>query len=213
MSESAFDDYLAQWRDASPQRALAWLFLRPGERVCFGALAALVREWRKAVREVRESQVAAVKLGWWREEMQCATQGQARHPLTQALFADPRVRSIPLSYWVAPVDAAIGMLALPSPANVAAQCEAEAPFANAVAALETHAWFGLFLPAGSPQAAVDQLYERTKTVLDEPEFRQKQLVAKGYEVVGSSPREFAAYMKKDSESRGRAVRISGARAE
>src|SRR5690242_20418044 len=79
--------------------------------------------------------------------------------------------------------------------------------------VETHAWFGLFLPAGSPQAAVDQLYERTKTVLDEPEFRQKQLVAKGYEVVGSSPREFAAYMKKDSESRGRAVRISGARAE
>jgi tripartite-type tricarboxylate transporter receptor subunit TctC len=79
--------------------------------------------------------------------------------------------------------------------------------------VETHAWFGLFLPAGSPEAAVEQLYERTKTILDEPEFRQKQLVAKGYEVVGSSPNEFAAYMKKDFESRGRAVKISGARAE
>ena len=142
MSESAFDDYLKQWRDASPQRALAWLFLRPDERNRFGALAALVHEWRKAVREVRESQVAAVKLGWWREEMQRATQGQARHPLTQALFADARVRSIPLPYWAAPVEAAIGMLALPLPASVAVQCEAAAPFANAVAALETRVWFG-----------------------------------------------------------------------
>jgi tripartite-type tricarboxylate transporter receptor subunit TctC len=79
--------------------------------------------------------------------------------------------------------------------------------------VETHAWFGFFLPAGSPNAAVEQLYQRTKAILEEPEFRQKQLVDKGYEVVGSSPQEFAAYMKKDFESRGRAVKISGARAE
>jgi len=142
VSASAFDDYLMQWRDASPQRALAWLFLRHHERHCFGALAALVHEWRKAVCEVRESQVAAVKLGWWREEMQRATQGQARHPLTQALFADVRARSVPLPLWTAPVEAAIGVLGLPSPANVAAQRDAAAPFANAVAALETRVWFG-----------------------------------------------------------------------
>jgi phytoene synthase len=142
MSESAFDDYLTQWRDASPQRAIAWRFLCPAERNRFGATAALVQEWRKAVREVRESQVAAVKLGWWREEMQRAGQGEARHPLTQALFVDLRVQSIPLPYWTAPVDAAIGMLALPLPANVAAQWDAAAPFADAVAALETRVWFG-----------------------------------------------------------------------
>jgi len=140
VSKNAFDDYVMQWRDASPQRALAWLFLRHDERNCFGALAALVHEWRKAVREVRESQVAAVKLGWWREEMQRATQGQARHPLTQALFADVRARSIPLQCWASPVDVAVGLLALPSPANVTTQFEATAPFANAVAALETRVW-------------------------------------------------------------------------
>ena len=89
MSETAFDDYLVQWRGASPERAIAWLFLRPGERVCFGALAALEHEWLKVVREAREPQVAAARLGWWREEMQRATQGQARHPLTQGLFALP----------------------------------------------------------------------------------------------------------------------------
>jgi tripartite-type tricarboxylate transporter receptor subunit TctC len=79
--------------------------------------------------------------------------------------------------------------------------------------VETHAWFGLFLPAGSPRPAVDRIYEDTKKILDEPDFRDKQLVAKGYEVVGSSPQQFAAYIAKDSASRARAVKISGARAE
>src|SRR5262245_16550905 len=77
--------------------------------------------------------------------------------------------------------------------------------------VETHAWFGFFLPAGSPQA--EKIYLDTKRILAEPDFRQKQLVDKGYEVVGSSPSEFAAYIRKDRESRGRAVKISGAKAE
>jgi tripartite-type tricarboxylate transporter receptor subunit TctC len=79
--------------------------------------------------------------------------------------------------------------------------------------VETHAWFGLFLPAGSPGEAVARIHQVTKKILEEPEFRQKQLVDKGYEVVGSAPEEFRAYMKKDSESRARAVKISGAKAE
>ena len=79
--------------------------------------------------------------------------------------------------------------------------------------VETHAWFGLFLPAGSPREAVARLYEDTRNILDEPQFRQKQLIEKGYEVVGSSPDEFTAYLKRDSASRARAVKISGARAE
>src|SRR5438105_2270442 len=77
--------------------------------------------------------------------------------------------------------------------------------------VETHAWFGLFLPAGAPREAVTRLYQDTGKILDEPEFRQKQLIEKGYEVVGSSPEEFTAYLKRDSASRARAVRISGAR--
>jgi tripartite-type tricarboxylate transporter receptor subunit TctC len=79
--------------------------------------------------------------------------------------------------------------------------------------VETHAWFGLFLPAGSPKEAVSRIHADTRRILDESDFRQKQLVEKGYEVVGSAPDEFAAYLRKDSESRARAVKISGARAE
>jgi tripartite-type tricarboxylate transporter receptor subunit TctC len=79
--------------------------------------------------------------------------------------------------------------------------------------VETHAWFGLFLPAGSPREALTRIYRDTKAILDDPEFRQKQLIDRGYEVVGSAPEEFAGYLRKDSESRARAVRISGAKAE
>jgi tripartite-type tricarboxylate transporter receptor subunit TctC len=79
--------------------------------------------------------------------------------------------------------------------------------------VETHAWFGLFLPANSPQPVVQKIFVDVKASLDDPEFRQKQLIDKGYEVVGSSPDEFVSYMKKDLENRGRAVKISGAKAE
>jgi tripartite-type tricarboxylate transporter receptor subunit TctC len=79
--------------------------------------------------------------------------------------------------------------------------------------VETHAWFGFFLPAGSPQEAVSRIHQDTKKILEDPEFRQKQLIARGYDVVGSSPGDFAAYIRKDSENRARAVRISGAKAE
>jgi tripartite-type tricarboxylate transporter receptor subunit TctC len=79
--------------------------------------------------------------------------------------------------------------------------------------VETHAWFGLFVPAGSPKEAVSRIYGDAKRILEDPEFRQKQLVERGYEVVGSSPEEFARYIRRDSESRARAVKISGAKAE
>jgi len=79
--------------------------------------------------------------------------------------------------------------------------------------VETHAWFGLFVPAGSPREAVSRIYQEAKKIVDDPDFRQKQLVDKGYEPVGNSPEEFARYIVADRESRGRAVKISGARAE
>ena len=79
--------------------------------------------------------------------------------------------------------------------------------------VETHAWFGLFLPAGAAKSISEKIYSDSRKILEEPEFRQKQLVDKGYEVVGSSPDQFVLYLKKDRESRGRAVKISGAKAE
>ncbi|HKX39129.1 MAG TPA: tripartite tricarboxylate transporter substrate binding protein [Burkholderiales bacterium] len=79
--------------------------------------------------------------------------------------------------------------------------------------VETHAWFGFFLPAGSPTEAVTRISQDTKKILEDPGFRQKALLDRGYEPVGSSPEEFASYIESDREKRGLAVKISGARAE
>ena len=79
--------------------------------------------------------------------------------------------------------------------------------------VETHAWFGFFLPAGSPTEAVTRVSQETKKILEDPGFRQKALIDRGYEPVGSSPEEFASYIESDREKRGLAVKISGARAE
>lgn len=151
MSEDALEGYLRPWREANPQRTIAWLFLAPSERACFGALAALEAEWLKAVREVRESQVAATKLGWWREEVQHASAGQPHHPLTQALFADARARAVPTAAWVAAVDAATVALDGAPAADFEGLCAAAAPFATAVADLETAVWFGGATPSARAQ--------------------------------------------------------------
>jgi tripartite-type tricarboxylate transporter receptor subunit TctC len=79
--------------------------------------------------------------------------------------------------------------------------------------VETHAWFGLFVPAGTPRATVDRIYRDVAAILIEPGFREKEVVQKGYDLVASSPEEFAAFIVRDREARGRAVKISGAKAE
>jgi tripartite-type tricarboxylate transporter receptor subunit TctC len=79
--------------------------------------------------------------------------------------------------------------------------------------VETHAWFGLFVPAGTPRAAVDRIYRDIAAILNEPGFREKEVVQKGYDLVASTPEEFAAFIVRDREARGRAVKLSGAKAE
>lgn len=142
MSGDTFETYLVAWRDAVPSRSLAWLFLRADDRQRCGALAALQREWLKAIHDISEPQVAAVKLGWWREEMQRACAGEASHPLTQHLFADARARVVPEACWVAAVDAAL-LARDPMPAaDFAVQQGVLQPLARAFAALDAGVWFG-----------------------------------------------------------------------
>jgi tripartite-type tricarboxylate transporter receptor subunit TctC len=79
--------------------------------------------------------------------------------------------------------------------------------------VETHAWFGLFVPAGSPRAAVERIQRDVAAILNDPAFRDHEIVGKGYDLVASTPDAFAAYLVRDREARGRAVKLSGARAE
>ena len=76
-----------------------------------------------------------------------------------------------------------------------------------------NAWFGLFAPAATPRDIVIKLHAETVRILRDPEFMQKEITAKGYQLVASTPEEFTAFLVTDSVLNARAVRISGARAE
>ena len=76
-----------------------------------------------------------------------------------------------------------------------------------------NAWFGLFAPAGTPREVVMKLNAELVKMLKEPEFNQKEVVAKGYELVANTPEEFSAFLVTDSQRNARAVKVSGAKAE
>ena len=58
--------------------------------------------------------------------------------------------------------------------------------------------YGLMVPAKTPAAIVDKLYRETVAVLKMPEFREK-MQAQGVDLVGSTPAEYAAYLKASGE--------------
>ena len=76
-----------------------------------------------------------------------------------------------------------------------------------------NAWFGLFAPAATPRDIVMKLNAEVVRILRDPEFVQKELTAKGYELIASTPEEFTAFLAADSARNARAVKISGAKVE
>ena len=70
-------------------------------------------------------------------------------------------------------------------------------------------WKGFLAPAGTPQAVVTRIYEETAKALKRPEVMER-LAAVGQEAVGSTPKEFDAYIKIEMAKYAKAVKQSGA---
>ena len=85
----------------------------------------------------------------------------------------------------------------------------EAGFAD----IDPQPWFGLFAPGATPRALIERIRKDVGSVLADAEFRDREVVGKGYTGVGSTPEEFAAFIRADFEYKGRLIRISGAKAE
>jgi tripartite-type tricarboxylate transporter receptor subunit TctC len=58
-------------------------------------------------------------------------------------------------------------------------------------------WYGLVVPAGTPQRIIDRLHKETATILSMPEIA-KALNARGIEVAPSLPEQFSAYIKSET---------------
>lgn len=66
-------------------------------------------------------------------------------------------------------------------------------------------WYGLFAPRGTPPEIVSLIAQKTQEVLARPETAE-QLGAQGAEVVGSSPSEFAAFVRSERDKWASVVR-------
>jgi len=73
-------------------------------------------------------------------------------------------------------------------------------------------WFGIFVPAGTPRPVVDRLHAEFTRALAAPDVREKML-ALGAEPVGSTPEQFAAYVKAEAAKYAKLVKTSGARVD
>ena len=67
-------------------------------------------------------------------------------------------------------------------------------------------------PKGTPRPVVTLLNERLRKILNTPEQNQ-QLLQKGIDVIGASPEETAAHLKREMEKWSRVVKERGIRAE
>jgi tripartite-type tricarboxylate transporter receptor subunit TctC len=66
-------------------------------------------------------------------------------------------------------------------------------------------WHGMFVPKGTPAAVVDKLHKALAEVLQEGDVKER-FAALGAQPIGSTPAEFAAYLKKEDAKWGEVVR-------
>ena len=77
---------------------------------------------------------------------------------------------------------------------------------------EATTWHGLVAPAGTPKEAIDTLHRATVKALADADTR-RALGDLGVEIVGSTPAEFAAYIKSEIPKWTAVVKASGAKLE
>ena len=84
--------------------------------------------------------------------------------------------------------------------------------AETLPGFEATVWYGIVAPAGTPRAIVTRLNRDISAIAKNPAMRDR-MIASDYEPAVGTPEEFGAYIKSEIVKWGRAVKISGARAD
>ena len=77
---------------------------------------------------------------------------------------------------------------------------------------EATAWYGVLAPAGTPPAIVTRLHDEIVRALKMPDVKER-LEYVGFEIVGSTPAAFGAYIKSEIIKWAPVVKASGAKPE
>jgi tripartite-type tricarboxylate transporter receptor subunit TctC len=74
-------------------------------------------------------------------------------------------------------------------------------------------YLAIVVPAATPKPIIDRLHKEITGILNEPDFRQRNLINRGLEPTASTPEGLAAYMDEDRAAFEKIVRESGIQAQ
>ena len=103
-------------------------------------------------------------------------------------------------------------LATTGPKRSAAAPELPTITEAGVAGYEVGAWYGLLAPVGTPKPVVGKLSEELARIVRIPEVRAS-LLAQGSEPAGSTPEEYAKFLRAEIDKWARIAKASGMRAD
>ena len=78
--------------------------------------------------------------------------------------------------------------------------------------IEGDGWVGILVPAGTPAEIIAILYRESAKILAQPDMKER-LAALGYDVVASTPKEFAARIAVEIEMWAKVIRAANIKAE
>jgi tripartite-type tricarboxylate transporter receptor subunit TctC len=67
-------------------------------------------------------------------------------------------------------------------------------------------WFGMAVTAGTPRPIVDKINADVRAVMAEPAFKERFLVRQFAEAIDSSPEEFKAYIRAETQTWAKVIR-------
>lgn len=75
--------------------------------------------------------------------------------------------------------------------------------------IQASIWYGLFAPAGTPEAIVQKVGDDVRALLRDPAFAERHATSKGLDVVANTPKEFVATIRDESAMVGEMIRAAG----
>jgi tripartite-type tricarboxylate transporter receptor subunit TctC len=106
----------------------------------------------------------------------------------------------------------IRAIAVGTPARIAALPDVATVAEQGYPGFETSQWYGLVVPAGTPDAIVRRLAQDAALAAKSPAVTEK-LAADNAIAIGSTPQEFAAYIKAERARWGEVVKKAGIKAD